>query len=393
MKDRYIEVLSAESGRDKIGLIFADNTQIIVPSYYFDAEKKKVSELSKEERNKIKRIILAWQKYQKRNKDLNYGIVEGEEQFYDYDLALEIVQDFIENGLYVEFESINKIRRCGKIEFPETIKRCKPLVTANGPVYLEYYTKLKKTVDQNILKNVQIQVLNDIAKLIGWMIGFNVHFDLESRPTRLNKSTVSQLLQLRNTSFNSRKIQLINYLIKYIEMNSDSSNNKENLVVATAYHFWEAMVSDTIGNITRNKMKKVYYVRHAYTNKNNGSIMWQSKPLMPDTISETEKAITVLDAKYYTNGNLPDNYDITKQFAYMDKAYSYFKQQKDEREFRNIMVLPTDKENRLSDLQIVFDPSIESTDSKIPIELLYINFSEMLDAYLAGKKIDIEQII
>lgn len=393
MKDRYIEVLSAESGRDKIGLIFADNTQIIVPSYYFDIEKKKVSELSKEEKNKIKRIILAWQKYQKRNKDLNYGIVEGEEQFYDYDLALEIVQDFIENGLYVEFESINKIRRCGKIEFPETIKRCKPLVTANGPVYLEYYTKLKKSVDQNILKNIQIQVLNEIAKLIGWMIGFNVHFDLESRPTRLNKSTISQLIQLRNTSFNSRKIQLINYLIKYIEMNSDSSNDKENLVVATAYHFWEAMVSDTIGNISRNRLKKVYYVRHAYTNKNNGSVMWQSKPLMPDTISETEKAITVLDAKYYTNGNLPDNYDITKQFAYMDKAYSYFKQQKDEREFRNIMVLPTDQESRLSDLQIVFDPSIESTESKIPIELLYINFSEMLDAYLAGKKIDIEQII
>lgn len=393
MKDRYIEVLSAESGRDKIGLIFADNTQIIVPSYYFDIKKKKVSELSKEEKNKIKRIILAWQKYQKRNKDLNYGIVEGEEQFYDYDLALEIVQDFIENGLYVEFESINKIRRCGKIEFPETIKRCKPLVTANGPVYLEYYTKLKKSVDQNILKNVQIQVLNEIAKLIGWMIGFNVHFDLESRPTRLNKSTVSQLIQLRNTSFNSRKIQLINYLIKYIEMNSDSSNDKENLVVATAYHFWEAMVSDTIGNISRNRLKKVYYVRHAYTNKNNGSVMWQSKPLMPDTISETEKAITVLDAKYYTNGNLPDNYDITKQFAYMDKAYSYFKQQKDEREFRNIMVLPTDQESRLSDLQIVFDPSIENTESKIPIELLYINFSEMLDAYLAGKKIDIEQII
>lgn len=393
MKDRYIEVLSAESGRDKIGLIFTDNTQIIVPSYYFDTEKKKVSELSKEEKKKIKRIILAWQKYQKRNKDLNYGIVEGEEQFYDYDLALEIVQDFIENGLYVEFESINKIRRCGKIEFPETIKRCKPLVTANGPVYLEYYTKLKKSVDQNILKNVQIQVLNEIAKLIGWMIGFNVHFDLESRPTRLNKSTVSQLIQLRNTSFNSRKIQLINCLIKYIEMNSDSSNDKENLVVATAYHFWEAMVSDTIGNISRNRLKKVYYVRHAYTNKNNGSVMWQSKPLMPDTISETEKAITVLDAKYYTNGNLPDNYDITKQFAYMDKAYSYFKQQKDEREFRNIMVLPTDQESRLSDLQIVFDPSIESTESKIPIELLYINFSEMLDAYLAGKKIDIEQII
>lgn len=393
MKDRYIEVLSAESGRDKIGLIFADNTQIIVPSYYFDTEKKKVSELSKEEKNKIKRIILAWQKYQKRNKDLNYGIVEGEEQFYDYDLALEIVQDFIENGLYVEFESINKIRRCGKIEFSETIKRCKPLVTANGPVYLEYYTKLKKSVDQNILKNIQIQVLNEIAKLIGWMIGFNVHFDLESRPTRLNKSTISQLIQLRNTSFNSRKIQLINYLIKYIEMNSDSSNDKENLVVATAYHFWEAMVSDTIGNISRNRLKKVYYVRHAYTNKNNGSVMWQSKPLMPDTISETEKAITVLDAKYYTNGNLPDNYDITKQFAYMDKAYSYFKQQKDEREFRNIMVLPTDQESRLSDLQIVFDSSIESTESKIPIELLYINFSEMLDAYLAGKKIDIEQII
>ena len=393
MKDRYIEVLSAESGRDKIGLIFADNTQIIVPSYYFDIKKKKVTELSKEEKNKIKRIILAWQKYQKRNKDLNYGIVEGEEQFYDYDLALEIVQDFIENGLYVEFESINKIRRCGKIEFPETIKRCKPLVTANGPVYLEYYTKLKKSVDQNILKNVQIQVLNEIAKLIGWMIGFNVHFDLKSRPTRLNKSTVSQLIQLRNTSFNSRKIQLINYLIKYIEMNSDSSKDKENLVVATAYHFWEAMVSATIGNISRNRLKKVYYVRHAYTNKNNGSVMWQSKPLMPDTIFETEKAIAVLDAKYYTNGNLPDNYDITKQFAYMDKAYSYFKQQKDEREFRNIMVLPTDQESRFSDLQIVFDPSIESTESKIPIELLYINFSEMLDAYLAGKKIDIEQII
>lgn len=52
------------------------------------------------------------------------------------------------------------------------------------------------------------------------------------------------------------------------------------------------------------------------------------------------------------------------------------------------MVLPTEDNTGFSDLKIVFDKSLDVNELKPPIELLYVNFTEMLEAFLHGRKIN-----
>lgn len=385
MRKRSVNIISATNGRDKVGFAFDSGTQITVPAHYLDCGQKSLSDFGKSEKDKLKRLIKAWRKYQQSIVNEGNGISEGKIDNYNFDLALSIIQDFIENGLYIEFENIKTIRKSGKMEFADTIKKCKPILTNQGAVYLDYYTKVKKNDDQSILQAAQALVLNEIAEQIGWAIGFTVFVEVTDRTVKLNESLVTRLLRLRNNSFNTRKIHLINLIARYIEMKANLDKNSDDYMIATAYRFWEAIVANVVGNVGKRKLNKIFFTRHEYIRKSDNTIAVKNKPLMPDAAYADDANIVVLDAKYYMNGMLPMNYDITKQFAYMDKAQAYYSDQGDY-QYRNIMVLPTDGATEYSDLIIVFDE--DYPDEKIPIELLYLNFTDALNAYVAGNKLD-----
>ncbi|MBE6066041.1 LlaJI family restriction endonuclease [Clostridium cochlearium] len=390
MKEKTIQIRTVEDGHSKIGVIFEEKTNIIVPMFYMDSFEKLSSEITKQEKAKLKLLVKAWAKYQdstKGQKETNTKANEGLQ--YSFSVIIDLIQDFLDNGLYTEFEYIDHLRRCGKIEFAKTVKNAKPLYTEQGPVYLEYITRGKKINDEDIIKAVQILVLNEIAQNLGWMLGFNIVFPLESVPISLSSSTASRLRMIRDTSYNSRKIRLLNNLISYIVSSENEDEKGRGLFVGTGYHFWESMISSVLGNVKRSTIKKDFFVRHSYVSRFKERNIKKMDPLEPDAVYLSDEALIILDAKYYSYGKLPINDDITKQFAYMVKAFHVYG---DREIVKNIFVLPTKGNSHFSDVLCTFDNSVPAINEFVPIEVMYINYDELLNAYISNKKIDIFSI-
>lgn len=390
---KNIVIRTAENGQDYTGIkLGKDNdayTEIIVPRYYMPDMSKSVDNLTKDEKKKLKRLTKAWRKYQARLKTKNNGAVEGTGINFDFDVVFKLVQDFLESGLYIEFERTEKLSNVGKIDFPRTIKKCKPIILDEGPLYLPYITRTKKIADEDLVRNTQVLVLNDIAKKVGWLIGFNIHIPTTGINAGLNKSLVSKLKMAKNNSYNTRKLKLIDYLVQYLTMLDLIKNDDNDLFVSAVYKFWEDMISDIVGNVDHSTLERIFYIRHRYINKRTGAVYRMPRdlnPLMPDAVYMDNENIIILDAKYYDKTSLPTNDDITKQFAYMRKAYGYYGVGY---EYRNIFIMPTDDNYHYSNREAVFDadPHIIRSEDLVPIEVMYLNVTEVIENYISSTNI------
>ena len=390
---KNIIIRTAENGQDYTGIkLGKDNssyTEIIVPKYYMQDMNKSVEDLSKDEKRKLKQLVKAWRKYQARLKTKNNREIEGLGINFDFDIVFKIVQDFLENGLYIEFERIEILSNVGKIDFPRTIKKCRPIILDEGPLYLPYITRTKKIADEDLVRNTQILVLNDIAQRVGWLIGFNIHIPPTGIKSGLNKALISKLKMSKNNSYNTRKLKLIDFLVQYLTMLDLIGNDDKNLFVSVVYKFWEDMIADIVGNVAHSNLEKIFYIRHRYIDKRTGAAFKMPRdlnPLMPDAVFIDDDNIIILDAKYYDKVNLPTNDDITKQFAYMRKAYGYYGAGYD---FRNIFIMPTDDNYHYSNREAVFDVDsrITRSDDLVPIEVMYLNVTEVVKNYISSVNI------
>ena len=371
-------------GNEKIGIELnqTENFTILIPKYYLS--KEKITELNSfnnkidnNTKNKIKKLFKAWNIYQKRNKSTLGAKFTDMNNLYDLNTSFEIIKDFIEYDLYIEQENAIKITNTGKMNFKETINHCNPLYTKQGPVYLDYITNIKKPNDQNFIRSTQITILNEISKDFGWIIGFNYNFQ-NIKKIKLNKQTVKTLTQKLDKSYNTRKIHLLKLLIRYINNKSKDLMTGKKLFIGIANHFWEDMINNVVGNVSKVDLKKFFYVKHYYIE--NNSI--QTLPsLMPDSIYKDNTNIVVIDSKYYVNNSLPDNDDINKQYIYFLKTMLKFENYEN---FGNCFIFPTNKRSFISKKEARFD--INTNDAQFNIKLIYANVNEIIDFYTNNKK-------
>lgn len=380
--NKYLSIENAKSGTDKIGLVVEEGTKFILPLFYLDAKKTTLTDILDSEKNKLKLIVKAWRKYQKSTE--NFVSSKGNDQsgYYNFDVAMSIVEDYVNNGIYLEYEKNSVLRRDGRVDFSKTIKKCKPLLTEQGSVYLEYITHIKKINDEEIIRNIQTIALNAISKEIGWLIGFSIRLPIEHGSHSINKRSVYALHEAKQTSFNTRKLVLIDLLLKYIKnTNKENSTLASNIFVGTAYSFWEEMVSKVFGNLSKREVNKLFYVRHAYKLKSTDKVTRVMDPLMPDAIFMNADNICVVDAKYYSQNNLPSNEDITKQFIYNAKAV---KKYGDKFNYNNWFIIPTDQPTNVSDIEVIFDTQVSPTLDFAPIRILYANIEEVVYKYVSS---------
>lgn len=374
-----INIIEVENGNDKIGFNIADEKyDIYIPKYYMSK-----NENESEYKDKLKKMFKAWKKYQKKNNSLLGKKYIKENGIFDINTAMLLIQDYVENGLFVEQEQVYESTNIGKMNFKKTLDSCTPLYTKQGPIYLKYITNTKKENEESVLKQIQSLILRDISNNIGWIIGFSYNDIIPIKIETNNNYLLKKLLELRDESFNSRKLYLIQLLIDYIESNINAKDNeKGNVFVGMANLFWEDMINEVVGNVSKVDLEKYFYVRHAYTFENNNNNPLVLSSLMPDSVYKDEKNIIIIDSKYYINNSLPDNNDINKQIIYMIKANGIFPNYKN---YSNCFILPTDEASNKSKVQAVFDLSIQNTPLNL-INVLYANVEEILNDYIKGQK-------
>lgn len=297
--------------------------------------------------------------------------------------ALSIVLDYVQNGQYKEFENESVVRKIGKIDFKKTISRIKPIIISDDAFYSDFVVSRKKIVSQEIVSIAQGNVINHFMEhggevLFGNLIRVNVP------KISLDGNLVNKLRNVKASSFNSRKQQLIQWIIDYIQgaVNQKETGSWQYAIVAST--LWEEMVDACFSNqVPRDKTK---YGRQ-YSMMKNGIIIKVSVPTQHDTIYETESDLIIIDAKmYYDKNTLLKDEVLGKQFGYYLEA----KKKNPKKHIYNVLVKPyvyaVDYGEGIQSY-IPFPAIIEDPQNII---LVYaIDFIKVMNAYYMGQKLSL----
>lgn len=296
--------------------------------------------------------------------------------------ALNVVLDYVQNGPYREFETETVIREFGKIDFKKTISRVKPMILNDEALYTNFAVSRKKVASQEIVNLAQGNVINHFMENGGEVLFGNlIHIAVPK--IALNSSLVAQLRVVKANSFNSRKQQLIQWIIDYIQgavNNKDVGSWQYSIVAST---LWEEMIDACYGNqIERNKTK----YGTSFTFYSKGNVVAQTPKREHDTIFESDKDVVIIDAKMYASlGRLAAHIDpIEKQFGYAFTA----KHKKPNKNVYNVLIKPLVHSFGESDGFISYIPYFENdTDPERIIFVYAVSFNKVLDAYYCGQKL------
>ena len=74
--------------------------------------------------------------------------------------ALHIIIDFVENGVYREFEHENKQSDRGKVNFKKTIKNMTPSIAGDELFYSDFIVSRKKVTEQCVVALAQANIID-----------------------------------------------------------------------------------------------------------------------------------------------------------------------------------------------------------------------------------------
>lgn len=225
-----------------------------------------------------------------------------------------LIQDYMNNGIFVEKEMILEDNGAGRINWDRTIKRKMPIIENDQFKYLDIITSKKITEENNKLAQIHSEILNECFEKYGDL--FQIDLKIPNREYELNTHQKRIILEkkLRST-FKTREIELIKRLLSFI--NSTVNKNDEfALVTPYYYNIWEEMLK-----ITFDDNRFLYdYVPNPYWYIEEKESKYYTKQI-PDILIKHDKTIFILDAKYYyINSNyfnkMPGWESIVKQIYY-----------------------------------------------------------------------------
>lgn len=296
--------------------------------------------------------------------------------------ALHIIVDFIENGVYREFEREDKASNRGKINFKKTIKRMTPSIAGDELFYSEFIVNRKNVSEQSMVALAQANIINHFMDNGGEVL-FGSRIYVRTETTSLDESLIRRLNNIRANSYNSRKQQLIRWMAEYIRgAILDKETKGKWLFSIIASTLWEEMIDACFSN-QKVRDKTVYGKRQNVYR--GGKLVSVGFPTQHDTLYETEDEIIIFDAKMYSSKNGIENGDV------LGKQHGYYKQARiknPEKLVSNVLMLPHIEGNGdRTGFQNEFYPDYDQGDPNDIILVYEINFATVMDAYYRGKKL------
>lgn len=264
---------------------------------------------------------------------------------------LEIISYYMQYGYYMESNPTYKIRTNGKVNWPKTIKRIRPLLQENddgsySPIYLEYVVKEVTPNINSEIYYIHRHCVYESFKKLGWL--FTSYIPPKPNGIIDKEKFLPILYNKLSTTFNDSEKKLFQAMIDMIER-VDTSDNQRQYYFGTEdfAHVWEDLIDVAFGILN----KADYYPR-AEWNLPQGRINSDLKsPLRPDTIMIYQDKVYVIDAKYYKYGytnnpfHLPGSVDVNKQITYAE----FVKNNKgvEAENIYNVFLMPFDKDGEL----------------------------------------------
>lgn len=350
-------------------------------------EKKNIIEVhlpigySKEEISKqnIKNLLKLVSKQQNRDIEKN-----KKQNIFPVLIAEKIIRNFLQYGLYKEKEEVLDLKSKGKINWKKTINYTQPFLN-NKIIYANIFRKHTNYFVEGQVQEIQKWCLSYISKVIG------IFFSFKYPNVKLNygkKQMISILEKALSQTNHDEQLETLRILKDFIkQVNFLEVEEKHTGIKSSKFEYvWQDLI-DTIG--TEDKYK--YLPQAQYYNLDGEPFNYTVKPLLPDTIVESQDGkIYVLDAKYYRIGHLPDQYNIFKQVRYGEyvnvvsgkkdiinafilpgnlgknniivKGYATLNKSKTDNTYEKIMVCYVDTKSLIEEPEVVMEKVLKELD-------------------------------
>lgn len=304
-------------------------------------------------------------------------------------VILDIFQDYTESGLFF-LETSEIVRNGGKTDWDRTIRRTTPLLATTGaPVFLETRGKRRSSDFADLITSIHLHVLSEINRRHAWWLCGRSSFEIfraqNVPPVRLSPDAMKRsLISSKRLLFSARSIRLINLLIEYLDQNGSSSRGFRAFGIESFHSVWEDIVCSIFTD--NNQSARLQFPSLWFEHKQSGSINAPRFRLIPDLIIETESAVLVVDAKYYSGASaetMPGIADYIKQNAYSMAATSLFPG----KHVSSHYVLPRASEGPQNIVSVnLRDASGGYLQGFDPVRTHFLGWDEALGLYLANRK-------
>ena len=322
-----------------VGVVLLGNTLIKCYPKYLDSED------SRKQFEELKIVLKVIESFNTKEQVINlYNGNEDDKYFNKLVIALHIVRDYLENGLYSTQQEIVQLNGDGEILWDKTINETFAFIKNKTPFYLNYYTIDNTENDLDYIRRLHGVIVTECSNMLkqyGMIDLFNLQ-DAELSEQSLDDFGDGDYIKYRleteiKKQFVTRKQNLLKTLYTYISENKSSESEHEFSLYGTNVFnlIWEKACGKIFGNIYKEIESKIAKPQWYLNN-----IRYEtSKSLIPDIITECnieyendyERVFCILDAKYYlikpeniSSGNgIPGVQDVVKQFSYHESFLDY----------------------------------------------------------------------
>lgn len=373
---------------DYVGIVMVSNNVFICYPKYIMSNNIPL--------NEMKTILRVLEKYDSKKEIVNWA--SGYEENSDFNLLsimLYILNDYFENGTYINQKEIIEINGDGEIDWDKTINETYPLINNNKPYYLEMFTSKSVEDDRNYFQKLHLCIVTECCKKMmdtELLNLFNMEevylYDGKLEEFGDKEYILYRILGELNTQFDDRKKLLLKTMYAYVsqeKLNNEGfglslyGTNSFNLI-------WEKVCASAFGNVLNKSISDLPLpIAASYENMKSKKLiglidkpLWREfeanevkgckakKTLTPDLISiykvGSEYCFGIFDAKYYnmgfhTNGlrvyGQPGVADVTKQYLYQ-LAYQDFIETHGYYYTQNAFLFPSeyDKVNILGEVEM-----------------------------------------
>lgn len=360
-----------------IGFDFINkNNKFVFPAQYFVVNLENINQ-----KKEARKIILLLKKFRQ-----EYFLNGSNEELFQFNAMLWLVQDYIANGYYIEKEQISKIETNGKINWKKTIKNNSFFLDRGNIIYNEFVRNKTITNDSQIITQIYKACLKYSIIRIGFLFGIekteNSVFDLEREKDFL----VYYLNNLLNDTFLDYKRTLLNHLITIIKnQNSKINNNGFSIYENEFEYVFEFLINKVFG--TENPRE--YYNSYSYYMPDKSS----ASKLRPDTIikDEQRKKYYIIDSKYYNFGysenpkDLPQSSAISKQIGYNQYLKENLSDSEKIYNVQSIFILPFSKEKQDEFMKVAgYAKSDSNNNEDDKIKIVLIDLKTLIEIFLSN---------
>lgn len=407
-----------------VGIVYIDGYLLCCyPKYLFayDSIEDKSSC-----RNLLKQVLKVLHRYNTNSQSIQLYSEHNQSSFGSrISMIMALLDDYFQNGLYVNTQNIHEFNGDGEINWNRTINFIHPLWQEEDPYYLNFWTRRNTIDDKSFIQRIHECLLTicsceleeisllDLLDINGVYLTELSLNDLGTRDYLL--SCITNEL---NLEFNSRK-QYVLKLMAALLKDSSSMIGEDNIEFfgTTSFNLvWETVCAEVFDNKltiplsdlplstvkiplntlgVKPRTLKDLIERPNWTSI-DGAVAF-SDTLKPDLISverhENVCSFVILDAKYYTMRiesnkveGQPGVGDVTKQYLYQ-LAYKDFIELNGIQEVKNCFLMPTEKDEIVS----VGNVHMEML-GKVGLEKIQVRelpASRMFDYYLQRRKMPI----